>query len=739
MKLNRFFALVLTLCMLFSLAQFPVSAEEICFEASGSLSSAASPLYTYSSQEEINLEEYYIKDVALPSSPTIKSTEYYANSLTADQKQYYRAIMDGFTGISDSSLRLKQAVCVTYSKKYSVTISTQAQLQVFLNNKLNTEMNGLDIQTIYNAIQYDHTELFWMRGMVCTVAADASADGTSVTVNYYVYFLVDSSDLFASDSVLRTAAKAMTSQVSSIISNTPSTSEYDKLVYFNKWLKENNTYNHTHLENNNYPLAHTAYSAFTSNSDEPTGPVCQGYAYALKYLCDKAGIHSVIVTGDLCQTGAAPGPHAWNAVELDGKWYAIDTTANDSLGTDVYNFLAGSSTASHDAGYPTFSDSHVTDDVHTYPTLSLTAYEPPAPCTHSYDNDCDSTCNDCGETRETSHTYDNDCDAECNVCGEERTVGDHKYDNDCDAECNVCGEERTVGDHKYDNNCDTKCNICGKTRTITHTYDNDCDAICNICGASRAMTAIEVTPLRSSTEMEGHSIDKTIDGSDTTGFVTNEFVTSSGTPSGAAYVVFDLKAQQRIEAIVLKWGLGTWGYCIPDEYRVLVSADDVTYTEIKHYVGLRDIESGDPNTYPDVLTITGSVINMKKATVNETRLNLENVRYIKVEIVNWKNRVALTEIEVSTTKELHTYDNDQDTTCNECGAVREVAAVRLPGDVNGDDIVNNKDFGILRQYLNNWEVTINESNADVNADGIVNNKDMGILRQYLNNWDVELL
>ena len=68
-----------------------------------------------------------------------------------------------------------------------------------------------------------------------------------------------------------------------------------------------------------------------------------------------------------------------------------------------------------------------------------------------------------------------------------------------------------------------------------------------------------------------------------------------------------------------------------------------------------------------------------------------------------------------------------------------VAVVRLPGDVNGDGVVGNKDFGILRQYLNNWDVTINESNADVNADGIVNNKDMGILRQYLNNWDVELL
>ena len=47
----------------------------------------------------------------------------------------------------------------------------------------------------------------------------------------------------------------------------------------------------------------------------------------------------------------------------------------------------------------------------------------------------------------------------------------HTYDNDCDATCNGCGEIRNVGEHQYDNSCDTTCNKCGETREITHTEE----------------------------------------------------------------------------------------------------------------------------------------------------------------------------------------------------------------------------------------------------------------------------
>ncbi len=61
-----------------------------------------------------------------------------------------------------------------------------------------------------------------------------------------------------------------------------------------------------------------------------------------------------------------------------------------------------------------------------------------------------------------------------------------------------------------------------------------------------------------------------------------------------------------------------------------------------------------------------------------------------------------------------------------------------PGDVNEDDKINNRDYALLMQYINKWDVTIVEDAADVNRDGKINNRDYALLMQYINKWDVEL-
>ena len=65
------------------------------------------------------------------------------------------------------------------------------------------------------------------------------------------------------------------------------------------------------------------------------------------------------------------------------------------------------------------------------------------------------------------------------------------------------------------------------------------------------------------------------------------------------------------------------------------------------------------------------------------------------------------------------------------------AAVKY-GDVNSDGRINNRDLGVLQQYLGEWDVTIDATAADVTADGRVNNRDLGRLQQYLAEWDVQL-
>ena len=71
--------------------------------------------------------------------------------------------------------------------------------------------------------------------------------------------------------------------------------------------------------------------------------------------------------------------------------------------------------------------------------------------------------------------------------------------------------------------------------------------------------------------------------------------------------------------------------------------------------------------------------------------------------------------------------------------VAPAAPTYLPGDVTGDGRVNNRDLGVLQQYLADMDVNIGNMNAcDVTGDGRVNNRDLGVLQQYLADMDVEL-
>ena len=357
--------------MMLSTTQFPTSAEEPTFSASGSKSMYVDSLHAYATSSGVDSDGYTTYEVELPTNPTFDSGEYYANQLSDYQKQLYRAFMDGFCDIPDNSLKLKQKVDVYYTTSMSANISSQTELEDFLYEKLDEEFEKIGGQTLYNAIQYDHTELFWMHGVSLNIAAGIDYKSGVATIYWVVEMLVDASELYSSNASLISAARSMTTAVNNIVAAAPTTSEYDALVYFNNWLKENNTYNHPHLENGNYPLAHSSISALISKNSETKGPVCQGYAYAFKYLCNKVGIDCVVVSGDLWQTYADPGPHAWNAVELDGVWYGVDVTSTDSLGTDEYDFLVGSETRSCDPTYKTFATSHVIDNTHRYPTLLL--------------------------------------------------------------------------------------------------------------------------------------------------------------------------------------------------------------------------------------------------------------------------------------------------------------------------------------------------------------------------------
>ena len=88
------------------------------------------------------------------------------------------------------------------------------------------------------------------------------------------------------------------------------------------------------------------------DGDDSTQVVCEGYSKAFQYLCDLSDITCYTVTGDM-DGGTGAGPHMWNIVEQDGRYYMADITNSDegTIGEDGDLFLNTPSYGSVSQGY----------------------------------------------------------------------------------------------------------------------------------------------------------------------------------------------------------------------------------------------------------------------------------------------------------------------------------------------------------------------------------------------------
>ncbi|HAE17370.1 MAG TPA: hypothetical protein DCG51_12610, partial [Erysipelotrichaceae bacterium] len=75
---------------------------------------------------------------------------------------------------------------------------------------------------------------------------------------------------------------------------------------------------------NTYDLTYSNYNAYNALIDRTS--VCQGYSLAYKYLLNKVGIESDIIS---CESFN----HAWNTVVVDGTTYFVDSTWDDPIKT----------------------------------------------------------------------------------------------------------------------------------------------------------------------------------------------------------------------------------------------------------------------------------------------------------------------------------------------------------------------------------------------------------------------
>lgn len=96
------------------------------------------------------------------------------------------------------------------------------------------------------------------------------------------------------------------------------------------------------LENVRYDKLKKSYS------HEIIGPltqgvgVCEGMAKTVKMLCDECGVECIVALSHDNPERGVKYRHAWNVVKLDGKWYHVDATFDNSLqrGVKRYDYFA---------------------------------------------------------------------------------------------------------------------------------------------------------------------------------------------------------------------------------------------------------------------------------------------------------------------------------------------------------------------------------------------------------------
>jgi len=177
-----------------------------------------------------------------------------------------------------------------------------------------------DFNDVVERIIADHPEYFFVNfeGLESYV----SETHTKVRISYQ--------DEITKVKELRTNLDDKVNEILSAISD--DMTDFETELYLHDYLVENCKYL-TDANNKGY-TASTAYGALCEGT-----AICDGYAHAFKLLMNRAGLYCCVVDGYIDDI-----PHMWNMVKIDGDFYHVDVTWDDSddldnLSMDYYLYL----------------------------------------------------------------------------------------------------------------------------------------------------------------------------------------------------------------------------------------------------------------------------------------------------------------------------------------------------------------------------------------------------------------
>ncbi|MCC8139440.1 MAG: DUF5722 domain-containing protein [Lachnospiraceae bacterium] len=382
----------------------------------------------YTAYEEIESGNSWVSDETLETNAVSAISE---EEETTEWTGSFGAQLDDGTTVGAVALQLYEAMVNGYTDttnyttgEYSFTLSnpltfeasiTESEAEdgtvtksITTDDNYNAACDDMSeaYSRAFNAFWLDYPEVFWFSSMKIGYKISASTDSDSSTgytgkiaeitltaSEYYDGAMSQVEEYWAAvNSILvELGLKEETVDETGETSYTSTgCSDYTAVKLIHDYLCDTITYNTTaanHMDDTSYDYAHTSSVAFLGyGDDDEKSVVCDGYSKAFKVLCDEMGIDCVLVTGyGVTSADYDMGSHAWNYVQMDGKWYLVDVTWDDPDSEDseiAYTyFLAGSGSASYINTF-TVSMDHLPEMTFSgmgsfsfiYPTLEEEAY-----------------------------------------------------------------------------------------------------------------------------------------------------------------------------------------------------------------------------------------------------------------------------------------------------------------------------------------------------------------------------
>ena len=193
-----------------------------------------------------------------------------------------------------------------------------------------SKSNGQDLlgdyyQSAIEAYTYDNPDVFYLSPNKMYLNIETTTRGTKVTYNVFMNqgsgnsnYLIDE---FSNLSQVNNALEEIEDVKNDILQNRTGNTVQDIRMIHN-YLIDNVSYDTTISHENIYNIYGTLVNGEA---------VCEGYARSFKYLMDELGIPCVLVIGTGTNSEGKTEDHAWNYVEVDGNWYAVDTTWDDPI------------------------------------------------------------------------------------------------------------------------------------------------------------------------------------------------------------------------------------------------------------------------------------------------------------------------------------------------------------------------------------------------------------------------